>query len=325
MGDGGFIISLDFELHWGVRDSISVSQSRDHFLRAREAVPLMLRSFEEHEVHATWATVGFLFARDKRHLLQHVPDTLPAYDNPRLNPYLYLDEIGNDERSDPFHYARSLLERISATAGQEVGTHTFSHYYCLEEGQTLEAFQADLEAAAAIGEGFGRVESTLVFPRGQHNGAYDSVMAQSGVRAYRTQPTFFAYRARRGDEETLAHRGFRLLDAYLPIAGSHAARSQTDSTGVVPLRAGLFLRPFSPSRRSLEPLRLRRLKSAMESAAKRGQDFHLWWHPHNFGANTEQNMRVLRDTLAHYRELRERYDWPSRNMGEAAADATGLA
>ena len=325
MGDGSFIISLDFELHWGVRDSVSVSQSRDHFLRAREAIPLMLQSFEEHEVHVTWATVGFLFARDKRHLLQHVPKVLPEYANPRLNPYPYLEEIGDDERNDPFHYARSLLGLIADTAGQEVGTHTFSHYYCLEEGQTREAFQADLEAAAAIGEGFGPVASTLVFPRGQHNPAYESAMIRGGVRAYRTQPESFAYHARKGDEENLAHRGFRLLDAYLPVAGSHCARSHADSTGVVPLRAGLFLRPFSPSRRRLEPLRLRRIKNAMESAAKRGRDFHLWWHPHNFGTNTEQNMRVLRETLGHYRDLRERYAWPSRNMGEAAAEATGLA
>lgn len=285
---------------------------------------MILQSFEEHEVHATWATVGFLFARDKRHLLRHVPEILPEYANPRLNPYPFIAEIGDDERGDPFHYARSLLELISDTPGQEVGTHTFSHYYCLEEGQTREAFQADLEAAAAIGEGFGRVESTLVFPRGQHNRAYESSMVQSGVRAYRTQPEFFAYRARRGREENLVHRGFRLLDAYLPVAGPHSTRSHADATGIVPLQAGLFLRPFSPSSRSLEPLRLRRIKRAMKSAAERGYDFHLWWHPHNFGMNTGQNMAMLRETLGHYRELREAYSWPSRNMGEAAAEATGL-
>ena len=39
MSSGSFIISLDFELHWGVRDVVSLADTRDHFLRARESIP----------------------------------------------------------------------------------------------------------------------------------------------------------------------------------------------------------------------------------------------------------------------------------------------
>jgi peptidoglycan/xylan/chitin deacetylase (PgdA/CDA1 family) len=321
MTHGAFIISLDFELHWGLIDVLSVSEKKDHFLRAREAIPEVLRIFKNHEAHATWATVGFLFARDKRHLLEHLPDLRPAYTKRQLDPYSFLDEIGEDERSDPFHFAPSLLHAVAEVPGQEIASHTFSHYCCLEDGQTEEAFEADLRAAATIGEPFGKVIETLVFPRGQYNPAYDAVLSRLGVQTYRTPPAFFPYAPRRTSDENLAQRGLRLLDSYLPIGGSYGDEPSPGPSGAVPLRAGLFLRPYSRSRRRLEPIRLHRIKRAMREAARRGCDFHLWWHPHNFGSNTSENLATLGAVLQEHRALHDRYGWPSRNMREASRAA----
>ena len=318
MPNGAFIISLDFELHWGVRDVVSLARTKDHFLRARESIPEVLQRFVGSEVHATWATVGFLFARDKRHLLDHLPEVRPAYTRSQFDPYPHLDQVGDDERRDPFHYAPSLIRAISGSPGQEIASHTFSHYYCLEEGQSEAAFEADLEAAAAIGAPLGPVTSSLVFPRGQHNPAYDAALRRKGVRAYRTPPAFRPYQSRRTADETLGHRGLRLLDTYLPLGGTYATRASRGPEGLVHLSAGLFLRPYSPSRRRLEPIRLQRLTTAMRHAAQNGLDFHLWWHPHNFGTNTAENLLVLDAVLSEYRTLRERYAWPSRTMAEAA-------
>jgi hypothetical protein len=66
---------------------------------------------------------------------------------------------------------------------------------------------------------------------------------------------------------------------------------------------------------------MHRLKRAMRDAAHKRRDFHLWWHPHNFGTHTSQNLAMLANVLDEYRMLRERYDWPSRTMGEAAVAA----
>lgn len=323
MSFGSFIISLDFELYWGVRDVLSLAETKDHFLRARESIPEVLKLFEEHEVHATWATVGFLFARDKRHLMDHLPDLRPEYDDERLNPYSVLDEIGDDEGDDPFHYAGSLLDRIAGARGQQIASHTFSHYYCLERGQTRETFVADLEAAAAIGERYGKVTEALVFPRGQDNPVYRSALRLAGVQALRTPPAFFPYHPRRAGEDRLAYRGLRLLDSYLPIGGRYGDQARADADGLVPLRAGPFLRPYSPRLRRLQPIRMHRLKSAMRDAARNGRDFHLWWHPHNFGTHTRQNLEMLQELLGEYRVLRERHGWSSRNMGEVARHASG--
>jgi peptidoglycan/xylan/chitin deacetylase (PgdA/CDA1 family) len=300
---------------------VNLRETKSYFLNARDAIPHALRAFDAHEVHATWATVGFLFARNKRDLMAHLPEERPRYTDRRFDPYGMLDEIGEDEARDPFHYASSLLHAIAEVPGQEIASHTFSHYYCLEDGQTLQTFKADLEAARAIGERFGNVTEALVFPRGQHNPAYVAELARLGVRAYRVPPAFYPYRPRRADDENLAHRALRLIDSYLSLGGPYGDDPRPDERGVVPLRAGMFLRPYSSTRRRLEPIRMQRLKRAMSNAARAGVDFHLWWHPHNFGTHTSENLAMQNEVLRHYRSLRDRYGWPSRNMGEAARRA----
>jgi hypothetical protein len=54
----------------------------------------------------------------------------------------------------------------------------------------------------------------------------------------------------------------------------------------------------------------------MEDAAVNRKIFHLWWHPHNFGVNTAQNIAFLKNILDHFHKLREDYGMASLNMGE---------
>src|SRR5947209_6034384 len=142
---GGLVISLDFELHWGVRDHLSVADYRENLLGARDAIPAILRLFEKYGIHATWATVGMLFCENKQQLMESTPTLRPEYRSPSLSPYNDLESVGEDEASDPFHYAPSLIRMIAGAAGQEIGTHTFAHFYCLEQGATIAAFEADLK------------------------------------------------------------------------------------------------------------------------------------------------------------------------------------
>jgi hypothetical protein len=95
--NGIFVISLDFELHWGVREIRSVSDYRANLLGARQVVPRLLDLFREYDIHATWATVGFLFCRTRDELLCGLPDKKPSYIDVRLSPYSVLDTVGLDE------------------------------------------------------------------------------------------------------------------------------------------------------------------------------------------------------------------------------------
>ena len=125
---GIFMVSLDFELYWGVRDKTTVDAYKANLLGARNVIPRLLELFAHYRVRATWATVGFLFFDEKDELLAHLPSLKPGYRDHNLSPYDYLYRIGPNERQDPFHYGRSLVRRIAQFPGQEVGTHTFSHY-----------------------------------------------------------------------------------------------------------------------------------------------------------------------------------------------------
>lgn len=160
---GQFVISLDFELLWGVRDHADRDSYGKNVLGARTAVPKMLELFAENGISATWATVGFLFCETKEELMASLPSEQPTYSNPRLSNFSYLDEVGKDERSDPYYFAPSLISEIQQTPGQEIGTHTLSHYYCLEDGQSLSAFEADIVAARKLADARGIALRSIVF------------------------------------------------------------------------------------------------------------------------------------------------------------------
>jgi hypothetical protein len=68
----------------------------------------------------------------------------------------------------------------------------------------------------------------------------------------------------------------------------------------------------------LERLRLWRITSAMETAARRRRLFHLWWHPHNFGVDLQENLAFLRKILDHFRILQDRYGMRSMTMAAVA-------
>jgi peptidoglycan/xylan/chitin deacetylase (PgdA/CDA1 family) len=318
---GTLLVSLDFELHWGIRDVKTVGQYRQNLLGVRHAVPALLSTFAEYDIHATWATVGLLFFGLRTDLLDSLPIQRPPYENPRLSPYQEIDGIGEDEQRDPFHFGLSLLEQIRSNPNQEIGTHTFSHYYCLEPKRSLAAFRADLTAAKAEAEKFGVALRSIVFPRNQYDYEHLLICREIGLIAFRGNAQAWFYRARASKEETPWLRMVRAADSYLDLSSHNCFALPCDGSDIgadVPLNlpASRFLRPYSARLHALQGLQERRIKIDLTYAAQNGLVYHLWWHPHNFGANLEKNLGLLRRILDHFRNLRERYGMRSRNMAE---------
>ena len=201
-----FTISLDFELHWGVFDHLRLdARGRRYFDRTRELIPPTLDLFTQYGIRATWATVGILMARDKAQLLAYAPAARPAYANPAYDAYALFDrQVGKSEHDDPYHFAPSLVQRILDTPGQELGSHTFSHYYCREPGQTAATFAADLAATQAIArDNFGTTLRSLVFPRNQYTPGYLDVLLDHGYRHYRINPDVWFWRAQATRDESM--------------------------------------------------------------------------------------------------------------------------
>lgn len=316
---GRFVISLDFELYWGVRHNTWVEDYFPNLLGARRAIPSLLDLFTKYSVHATWATVGFLFFDQTRTLLDFAPRQRPKYRNRMLYPYSDLPPDGARETAESIFFAPSLIRLIAATPNQEVGTHTFSHYLCLEEGQNIETFRDDLLAARAAGQRLGLELRSLVFPQNEFTPEYVRVCLEAGITAYRGNSSSWIYREAAQEQQGLIRRLGRLVDAYLPLTSGNC-HFITPSVEILPVNvpASRFLRPYSPSLGTLEHVRLRRITTEMTTAARRGLLYHLWWHPHNFGLHTEYNLAFLRKILEHYRLLHEQYGFTTMNMGEVA-------
>ncbi|MCA1598915.1 MAG: polysaccharide deacetylase family protein [Chloroflexi bacterium] len=317
---GALVISLDFELHWGVRDHHSADGAyRENLLGARGAIPRMLDAFERYDIATTWATVGFLFAESRRERERFSPSVRPQYANPALSPY--HEVTGDTEADDPLHYAPSLIDAIAKRPRQEIGAHTFSHYYCLEPGQTREAFQADLRSAGAIARARGFNLRSLIFPRNQVNPAYTAVLRDCGIICYRGNEQGWMYRASAADgERGRLIMNARRADRYLNLSGGTltAWDDITRDDGLCNIPASRFLNPYNPRLRHLDPLRLRRIIRDLRAAAVRKRVYHLWWHPHNFGTYTDENMAFLERILEEFARLKESHGMRSLNMEDVS-------
>ncbi len=320
MGGGKMVISLDFELYWGVTDSKSIDAYQSNILGVQSVIPKLLYLFDQYQIKATFAIVGFLFCHNKKELLEHLPKTLPQYNNKKLSPYInHVDKMKDDDLTQPYYFAPELIRLIKNHSQHEIATHTFSHYYCLEPGQQATEFFYDLEAALKIASAYQINITSIVFPRNQYNKTYLNLCEELGIQCYRGNPKHWIYQADINKTFRWIKKGIRLLDHYINITGHHCyerIRSKHDS--IKNIQASRFLRPYTPSLSWFESIRLQRILSSMTHAAKNNLTFHLWWHPHNFGIHQEANFKFLESILKHYQYLNVTYQFSSCTMAECA-------
>lgn len=322
MKTGVFTISLDFEIHWGVSDHRTVESYRENLSNVPKVVKDLLQLFTEKNIHCTWATVGMLFCHTKKELFQYVDEAnRPGYNNPKLSNFIVAETAGENEATDPFHYANSLVKQIIATPNQEMSTHTYSHYYCLEPGQKPEQFYHDLQAVRATMRKEGAEALSIVFPRNQYSEEYLEQCRKTGIRSYRGNFPSRLYRAEAKSSESRMKRLGRLIDTYLPLTGSRIVQPEMNN-GLLNIPGSCFLRPFNKKLSFLEGLRLRRIKKEMTKAARQKALYHLWWHPHNFGKNLEANFSILKQVIAHYEQLNKEFGMRSLTMDEIYQEHT---
>jgi len=316
--NGKFVISLDFELLWGMRDKKTSKNYRQNILHVWEVLPKIIEAFEKHNLRGTFATVGFLFASNKKELIKFCPANKPKYLDQNLSPYNgHFDLVKENQKFDRFHFASDLISLLQKYPNQEIATHTFSHYYCLEKGQTINQFKSDILAAQEIAKTKGISLKSLVFPRNQFNEEYLDCLEELGITAYRGNEKVWFHNPSNGDGENLFKRGFRFIDRYINISGNNCYDLDSLSTKIPhDIPSSRFLSPFSPKLKFLDHLRFRRIKMSMTYAAKNKKIFHLWWHPHNFSIHQKENFLFLNKILLHYNHLNAKFGFESLSMND---------
>ncbi|TFG24471.1 MAG: hypothetical protein EU529_04220 [Promethearchaeota archaeon] len=318
--NGIFIISFDMELYWGVRDEISLKKYKKNLIGVHSFIPSILKLFKRFDIHSTWAIVGFLFFKSKEHLISNIPSKLPNYSNKNYSPYDYAFKMKANKFKDLYHFAPNLIELINSYPNQEIATHTFSHFYCLEKSQNLESFKLDLETAVNIAQKNKILIKSITFPRNQINPQYFHILKEFGINQYRGNPLSWLYHTETWEKSSfLFRRIFQFLDAYINITGHNTYNIKSISNSILlNIAASRFLYWYTKPIKYLETMKVKRICSDLTYAAKRGEIYHLWAHPHNFGVNISENLKLFRKIIKHYVHLREKYDMKSLNMSELA-------
>ena len=311
------MISLDFELLWGVFDLVNTQEKVTYFENTRKVIPKILNFFSQYDIHATWAVVGMLFNENWADWEQNMPKAEPAYTDDKFSAY----NFGRKAKSlniERLCFAPELIELISKVPGQEIGTHTYSHYYCMEKGQTIEQFRSDLEQAIRVASSKNINLTSLVFPRNQVKEEYLQVAWELGIKTVRSNPDDWYWQD--PSSEALSTKIFRTGESYNILGARksyHMEEIEWKQSLPIAQKASRFLRPTERNK-ILQNLKLQKIKREMSSAAKNKEVYHLWWHPHNFGKTPKESLKELSEILEHFSDCRERYNFESLNMEEIA-------
>lgn len=311
-----FCISLDFEKFWGVHDLPNAENRMHEFSHVDEVVDRILDLFEKYEIRATWATVGLLNHDSVNDLKKELEKIDYPYDKQLLNPKCKKDLVVSENAKSLL--GKDQIRKINNTKGQEIGSHTFSHFYCLEKGIGADHFEYDLKTFL---ENIDQSITSIVFPRNQVNQSCLKVCLENGIRVYRGAQESWFWRTSPYKDESNFKKIYRTLEAYLPIHPNSITPIQSleSASGLLNIPGNRFLRPIS-NNAVRERLKLRRVKHGMKKAAKSNAVYHLWWHPHNFAHNLNASIEQLEGLLIYFSELQSEFGMQSLNMGDFLHD-----
>jgi len=317
---GSLVISLDFEMMWGCHDwATPEGYGESNIRNVRTVISRLQALFEIYSARATFATVGLIFCRDKQEALESYPKSLPIYLNLNVSPFKgsYIKDIS--DRYKELYFAPEMIEYLNQCKNIEVGSHTFSHYFCWEAGQTVEQFSADVAQMQKVASDRGITIMSIVFPKNQISQEYLEVCSKAGIKTYRGNALKY-FNEPKNQWEGIKNRICRILDAYFNVGGYSSIPYSKINEKEYPINitASRFIRPFNQKLSFMEGLRLHRVKKEIEYAAKKGELYHIWWHPHNFGSNMKQNLEFIEEVLKHYHLCHEKYGMESYTMEEMA-------
>ena len=294
-GNGFLVLSLDLELMWGNTEEWTPNgYGRTHVAHVREVVSRLLPLFDRYQVKATFATVGLVMEDYKAD----------------------VGEVHISEKDAPLYFAPDVIRQLMDAPNVEIGCQSYSHYVCRGKDFSLERFKEEIRKSVEAAAHYGIQLKSVVFPRNAIQKECLAVCQKYGMTAYRGNArSLFPYR---NLLEVYANRASRLIDTYLNISGNNSYALEKGNTPILNIPASRFLRPYSRLLFFLEGLRFRRIRKEMEYAAKHGEVYHLWWHPHNFGADIDKNIAFLEKILKTYQRLHEQYGMESVTMGELA-------
>lgn len=315
MNKGYLVISLDFELIWGLAGwtTTKIAPYYKNIDNAITALEKMIELFHKYDIKCT---IGFVGAMNYN-TLDELNTKLKIFKRPSyIKPIFYSfgSVLLNINKYYPhtFFFCKNIIENLKKNNNVELASHTFSHYYCLEDGQTIEDFKQDLLFVQDNSKENNINIKSIIFPRNQVSQEYLNICKQLGFSHYRGTLNNFLYKTNKTESRYSAKGALRFLDTYFNISGYNTFNlCNTSHNGIINVPGSRFLRPYSRKFSFLEYLKIRRIKKSMKYAAQNNQIYHLWWHPHNFGQNMTENLANLEAICKYYKQLNKEYNFKS--------------
>ncbi len=257
---GKLVISIDLEAAWGVWDVLTPEQLRLAEEAERPICAALVDLFDRYQVPATWAMVAAL---------------------------LHEPSAASRPGSTTCWYAPDIIARIvNAKAGHEIGSHSGRHIYF---GQSTAAqAREDLEFARSIHRAHELPFTSFIFPRNAV--AHLDVLAEVGLKVFRGNDVDWTAAARRMERHL--GQAANLLDKMLPIPPSPVSTRTCGTLTDVP--ASMLLMGRNGLRRFVLPgVTRRKLRMGLDRIRRRGEIFHLWFHPSNFYYRRDEQLATL--------------------------------
>lgn len=312
---GSFIISLDFELFWGVFDIKTIKNYGENVINVHSVLPKILKLAETYEISLTIGFVGLMGFKTKDELLKFIESSSVPYKTKQLCSYTFFRE-NYQNINERYLLAFDILNKL-VNSSHEIGSHTFSHFYCNALGQTPIDFMDDISKFSIVFEKiFKKKPNTIIFPRNQINKEYLEIIKNQNYKTYRGNNVNWIQNLNDKFGESIFIKILRGIDTYINISGFNCNEIIYNELTNVP--ASRFFRPYNKYLFFFEKLKLLRIKNSMTYAAKKKLSYHLWWHPHNFGENISKNLKQLDEIFNHYLYLNKKYGFTSKTMYSAS-------
>lgn len=316
MEHGILVVSLDFELYWGLAgwNQERLAAYRPNVEGAVNALKRILQTFSNYGIKCTVGFVGGINYKNLKYYLQDAPVLRPSYTNEQFSSYnLLLKLVEDGVIKENLLFRQDIISELKKNTLVELASHTFSHYYALEDGQTIEQFNSDIKASVDSARVHGLDLKSIIFPRNQIPYSYYRVCVENGLTHIRGNEESYLYRSESTPSKYDIKRVLRIVDSYINLTGHHTYKDILQGH-LCDVKASRFFRPYNAKLKLLEPLKVRRIKKDIQDAAMNKKIYHLWWHPHNFGINTDKNIKQLESICQCFAEMQNKYGMQSLFM-----------
>jgi hypothetical protein len=200
---------------------------------------------------------------------------------------------------------------LNANTQHEIGTHTFSHIVVDDPDCTREIFRSQLKACVDLHKRYKLDLKSIVYPR--NSIAFLDVLEECEITAYRG-----VERRWYSDLDPRLVSILRVLDRSLALTPRTYSLVGLTKNHLVNIPASMFFMPCD-GWRGLIPIasRVRQAKRGLRRAARRGELFHLWFHPFNLASDPRLFVGI-EEVLELARELRSGRELSIVTMRDAA-------